>query len=438
MSGLLASATALLRRAVDVREGEAAALLLSFGYFFCLLCGYYILRPLREEMGIQGGVRNLQWLFTGTFVVMLAAVPLFGAVVARLPRGRFIPLVYRFFILNILIFYLLLGPARAGDGQGVHAARAFFIWTSVFNLFVVSVFWSVMADVFRSAQGKRLFGFIAAGGSAGAMAGPALVTWLAVPLGPVNLLLISALLLEGAVQCARRLLRAAPPAQPPTPAGPAARQPEEAIGGSAFAGFALLARSPYLLAIAGYILCLTAAATFLYFTQAHLIADAFDDSGERTRLFAAIDLAVNLLTILLQAFVTGRFIDRFGVAAALALLPAIVAAGFAGLAAAPVLAMIVAVQAVRRAANYAIARPAREILYTVVSPEEKYKAKNLIDTVIYRGGDAVSGWLFAGLAGAGLGLYAIAALALPLMALWIALAIVLGRRQQRLAAAEAS
>lgn len=431
MSRPLAAATALLRRAVDVREDEVAALLLSFGYFFCLLCGYYILRPLREEMGIQGGVRNLQWLFTGTFVVMLAAVPLFGAAVARLPRRQFIPLVYRFFILNILIFFVLLGPARAGDGQAVHAARAFFIWTSVFNLFVVSVFWSVMADIFRSAQGKRLFGFVAAGGSAGAMAGPALVTWLAVPLGPVNLLLISALLLEGAVQCARRLLRAAP-------AGHAAQKREEAIGGSALAGVTLLARSPYLLGIAAYILCLTAAATFLYFTQAHIIAGAFDESGERTRLFAAIDLVVNLLTILLQAFVTGRFIDRFGVAAALALLPVIVAAGFAGLTAAPVLAMIVGVQAVRRAANYAITRPAREILYTVVSPEEKYKSKNLIDTVIYRGGDAASGWLFAGLTAAGFGLYAIAALALPLMALWLALAIFLGQRQRRLAAAEAS
>ena len=208
-----------LARVVAVRPGELRSLGWSFAYFFCLLAGYYVLRPLRDEMGIAGGVRNLQWLFTATFAAMLAAVPLFGAVVARLPRRRFIPLVYHFFVANIAIFWLLL----ALDVGKVHVARVFFVWISVFNLFAVSVFWSFMADLFSSEQGKRLFGFIAAGGSAGALAGPAITVWLAVPLGPVNLLILAAVLLEAAVLCARRLEFAAPQAGradaalPPTP-----------------------------------------------------------------------------------------------------------------------------------------------------------------------------------------------------------------------------
>ena len=195
-----------LLRVVEVRPAEQKALLWSFAYFFCLLAGYYVLRPLRDEMGIAGGVRNLQWLFTATFVVMLAAVPAFGAVVGRLPRRRFVPLVYHFFVANIAIFWLLL----TFDVAKIQVARVFFVWISVFNLFAVSVFWSFMADLYASEQGKRLFGFIAAGGSAGALLGPALTVGLSVSLGPVNLLIVAALFLELAVLCARRLESAAP------------------------------------------------------------------------------------------------------------------------------------------------------------------------------------------------------------------------------------
>src|ERR1700752_303572 len=194
-----------LARVVDVRPGELRAVLWSFGYFFCLLAGYYVLRPLRDEMGIAGGVRNMPWLFTATFFVMLAAVPGFRAVGARLPRRVFIPLVYHFFVANIAIFWVLLTL----DIGTLHVARVFFVWISVFNLFAVSVFWSFMADLFAPAQGKRLFGFIAAGGSAGALLGPAVTAGFAVPLGPVNLLIVAALLLEAAVLCAHRLESAA-------------------------------------------------------------------------------------------------------------------------------------------------------------------------------------------------------------------------------------
>ena len=246
----------MLARSVNVREDEIRALLLSFAYFFCLLCGYYILRPLREEMGVAGGVRNLPWLFTGTFLVMLAAVPAFGAAVARFPRRKLVPFVYRFFIVNILLFYLLF---TLGAGR-VYLARAFFIWVSVYNLFVVSVFWSFMADIFESAQGKRLFGFIAAGGTMGALLGPAITTFLAVPLGPINLLPISAVFLELAVQCIRLLL-ASPGVREYAADAPAG----EAIGGGVFSGAVRVFRSPYLLGICVYILLFTTTSTFVYF-----------------------------------------------------------------------------------------------------------------------------------------------------------------------------
>ncbi len=414
---------AVLARAVDVRADEIRALLLSFAYFFCLLCGYYIIRPLREEMGIAGGVENLPWLFTGTFVAMLVAVPLFGATVARFAKRRIVPLVYRFFIANILIFFVLL----RFDIGAEHVARAFFIWTSVYNLFVVSVFWSFMADVFRNDQARRLFGFIAAGGSAGALLGPALTAALAVPLGPVALLLISALFLEGAVQCVRRLAVAMPArARDDTSDG-------APIGGGVFAGITLVLRSRYLLGICLYILIFTTTSTFLYFQQAHIVAAAFDDPAERTRLFALIDLSVGVLTLLVQCFATGRLIGWLGVGPVLAVLPLLTVVGFVGLAMAPTLVVLVAFQSIRRAANFAIAKPSREVLYTVLDAERKYKAKNVIDTLVYRGGDAVSGWAYAGLSAIGLGLPAIALAVVPLAGVWMATGLRLGRAQDRMA-----
>ena len=414
---------AVLRLAVDVRPGEVRALLWAFAYFFCLLCSYYILRPLRDEMGIASGVENLQWLFTGTFVAMLLAVTLFGWTVARFPKRRLVPLVYRFFIVNILIFFVLLQV----DELRVPVARAFFIWVSLFNLFVVSVFWSFMADLFRSAQGRRLFAFIAAGGSAGALLGPSITAVLAVPLGPVNLLLVSAVFLELAVWCIGRILKA------PVPEDDAARSTGPAIGGRALAGLGLIARSPYLIGICAYILLFTTTSTFLYFQQAHIVAAAFDDPAERTRLFAVIDLSVGLLTILLQLCIAGRLLTRFGVGFGLSFLPLVTLLGFAALAFAPTLVVLVGFQSVRRAANFAISKPAREILFTVIGVEAKYKAKNVLDTVVYRGGDMASGWAFAGLRGVGLDLPAIATLTVPLAGLWIWLAWRLGRRQAAMA-----
>jgi AAA family ATP:ADP antiporter len=421
-----------LIRVVAVRPEEAAALCWSFAYFFCLLAGYYVLRPLRDEMGIAGGVRNLQWMFTATFVVMLAAVPLFGWIVATLPRRRFIPLVYHFFVFNIALFWLLMtfGVAR----QDV--ARVFFVWISVFNLFAVSVFWSFMADLFTSEQGKRLFGFIAAGGSAGALFGPAVTVALAVPLGPVNLLIVAAVLLELAVFCAHRLESVAPGVTDNLVSDVAgepavAKVPEtKGLGGGWLAGLAMILRSPYLAGIALWVIFLSIAGTFLYFQQANIVAAASDDPAVRTRIFATIDLAIGILTIVVQCVATGRLLARFGVGRAVAFLPLVFGVGFLALAWMPGLLVVIAFQAIQRTANFAIANPAREVLFTVVRRDEKYKAKNVIDIVVFRGADAMAGWLFALLRGAGLELSTIAAGTVPLAAVWLVLALALGRGQE--------
>lgn len=425
-----------LTRTVALRPGEGRALLWSFAYFFCLLAGYYVLRPLRDEMGIAGGVRNLQWLFTATFLAMLAAVPVFGAMVARLPRRRFIPLVYHFFVVNIVIFWLLL----AFDVGRVQVARVFFVWISVFNLFAVSVFWSFMADLFASEQGKRLFGFIAAGGSLGALLGPALTVALALPLGPVNLLIVAALLLELAVLCARRLEPVAVPGGTASLTSAAmlpARAEAAELGGGWLAGIAMVLRSPYLAGIALWVLLLSLTGTFLYFQQANIVAAASDDPAVRTRIFATIDLSIGILTIIVQFFATGRLIARFGVGRAAAILPLVFGLGFLALAFTPMLIVVIAFQAVQRTANFALSNPAREILFTVLEREEKYKAKNVIDIVVFRGADAASGWLFALLRGAGAELSAISLATVPLAGIWLVLALALGRAHERRAATPA-
>jgi len=392
-------------------------MLWSFAYFFCLLAGYYILRPLRDEMGVAGGVSKLQWLFTGTFLVMLAAVPVYGALVARVPRRRFIPLVYHFFVANLAIFWVLL--SLGVERQIV--ARVFFVWISVFVLFAVSVFWSFMADVWRSEQGKRLYGFIAAGGSAGALAGPAITIGLAKALGTVNLLLVAALLLEAAILCAARL-----EVEQRAPA-----EKQGVIGGGAINGVLEVLRSPYLAGITLWVALLSVVATFLYFEQAAIVAAASDDPAVRTRIFASVDLAVGVLTIAVQFLATGKLIARFGVGLALALLPLVFASGFAVLAAAPVLTVVIAFQALQRTANFAISNPAREVLFTVVEREEKYKAKNVIDIVAVRGADAAGGWFFTALRSLGMDIRAISLAAILVAGACLALALGLGRAQER-------
>jgi AAA family ATP:ADP antiporter len=418
----------VLARAVPATRAERAAALWSFAYFFTLLAGYYVLRPLRDQMGIAGGVRNLPWLFTATFVALIVAQPLYGALVARLPRARFIAIVYHFFAANLVAFWLLLTL----DVDKVVVARVFFVWVSVFNLFVVAVFWSFMADLFTSEQGKRLFGFIGAGGTAGALLGPTITIGLAVPLGPTNLLIVAVIFLELAVFCTHRLERSAGGAQH------AARAEPRTIGGSAFAALPELVRSPYLIGVALWVSFLSFAATMLYFMQANVVQASVHGAGAQTRIFASIDLAVGLLTLATQVFATGRLLERFGTGATAAALPAVYVLGFAAIALAPVLGVVLVVQVVQRWMNFAIANPARQVFFTVVGRGEKYKAKNLIDVVVYRGSDALYGWVYDSLHALGAKIAGIALIALPIVLAWSVLSLGLGRSQERRAARDAA
>jgi AAA family ATP:ADP antiporter len=380
------------RTLLGVAVGERAAVLAGFLFFFCLFASYFMLRPVRETMGIAGGVKNLQWLFTATFVVMLAAIPLYGLCSARLPRRRFVPWVYGFFIVNLLAFAL----ATRAAPDNVWLARTFYVWLSVFNLFVVSIAWSLMADVFRPEQAKRLFPVLAAGASAGGLAGPVLSGWLVPLIGLTGLMLLSAILLAATLPGVGYLFgwrRRAGAGH--THAGDAVKQQDPAlpIGGSLMAGLTLVLRSRYLLGIALFVILLATASTFLYFEQARLVAEAFPDRTRQTQVFSALDAVVQALTILVQLFFSGRVARRYGVTALLTGIPLAVAAGFVLLAAVPTFAVLAGIMILRRVGEYAMIRPGREMLFTVVDAETKYKAKNVIDTAIYRAGDAVSAWV---------------------------------------------
>jgi AAA family ATP:ADP antiporter len=388
---------------------EVLPLCWSFLYFFCLLCGYYILRPVRDEMAIEGGVQNLPWMMTGTFVTLLLVTPLFGYLCAQVPRDRLLLTVYVFFGAHLVVFFLLMANHVAPHW----IARVFFVWLSVFNLFVVSVFWSFMADLFTPDQGTRLFSVIAAGGSTGAMVGPLVTTALTYVVPIPFLMMVSAAFLGACSLCIRRLDRW-------SREQPSHRlsRPGEAIGGSMWAGVRMAFSSSYLLGICGYLFFLTTTATFLYLEQTKLIGEQIATPQGRTRLFAVMDLAVNVTTFLTQLFITGPMIARFGLASALMVLPAASIVGFGMIGLIPLLAVFILFTIVRRIGEYAIAKPAREVLFTVLSRENKYKAKNFIDTAVSRGGDAMTGWIVNGVKSLGMTATHIAWILVPLACLW--------------------
>ncbi len=408
-----------ISRFVSIEPGELAAMLWSFAYFFCVLCSYYILRPLRDEMGVTIGAGGLQWLFVVVFLVMLAVVPLFGWVVSRYARSRIVPIIYGFFVLNLVGFWLLFKVAEAST----LFASAFFVWVSVFNLIVVSLFWSVMSDAWSNDQAKRLYGFIAAGGSAGAITGPLLTHSLVSITGPTHLLLVSAMLLTLAIACAVGLRQHIDDDKPSAAA-------DVPTGGSILAGAQRTLQSPYLRKIALWVLLANLIGTFFYLEQARIIGETMGDRTERVQLFARMDLIVNTLTVLGQLALTARLLQRIGVGLSIAVLPLSAIIGLLALAFAPTLTVIVAVMVAERVIAFAIANPGMRVLYTVVAPEEKYKSQNFIDTVVFRGGDAASGWLINGLARSlGVSASVVAAVALPFAFAWLALSLLLGREQ---------
>ncbi|MGH8416274.1 MAG: NTP/NDP exchange transporter [Pseudomonas sp.] len=414
---------------LQVQPHERAALSLGFAFHFCVLASYYLVRPLRDALGLEGGADKLQWLFTATFVVMLIAVPLYGAMVARLAAKRFVPLVYRLVALSMLIFGLLISRHEAP----VLVGRVFFVWISVYNLFIVTVFWSVLVDRFSNEQGRRLFGFIAAGGTLGTFIGPLLAATMATHLGPLALTVAAAVLLEIAVRCYRALLLRTQPRSPDEGGGGGYQRLGEesrSMGGGVLADVTLILKSCYLLGLVLFMLLHTSAATLLYFEQGRIVADSYANVAARTQFFAYVDLTVSVLTLVFQLLLTAPLIRLVGIGGALAAMPIATLVAFAAMALAPVPASVALAQGLRRAVEFAIVRPAREVLWTVVSREEKYKAKNVIETLVYRGGDAASGWLSAGLSTLGAGFGLLALLIVPFAGLWSWLSAWLAERQE--------
>jgi len=416
-----------LARLINAHPTELRASMAGFALFFCLFSGYFMLRPIRESMGIQGGVENLQWLFTATFVAMLVAVPLFAWLNSRVARVHYIDWVYGFFCANLLLF---AGLFFALEGS-VWLARVFYVWISVYNLFVVSVAWSLMADVFDGPQARRLFAFIAAGASVGGLVGPAASALLVGALGQFGLMLLAALLLAMAVALKHYLMAWREVNGAGRPGAEQAESPRRPVAGNPFSGLTRVLGSRYLLGIAAFVLLLTTASTFLYFEQARLVAELFPDRAEQVRVFSAIDFVVQAGALLSQLFITGRIAQRLGVRMLLAVVPALVCLGFIGLALAPTFAMLAAVMIVRRIGEYAFVRPGREMLFAPLDAESKYKAKNFIDTVVYRGGDALSGWAKALLDMLAQGTLLVALVGAGCAAVWGALGWYLGGRTDR-------
>ena len=426
-----------------IEPNELRAVIVSFIYLFCLMASYYTMRPLRDALASEIASEDLKFLWTGTFVASTLAAFVFGWVVSRFRISQFLPWVYGFFVINIVIFYMLMAafplaspdtittpimnvwPIIIGEAKvSTVVACVYYVWLSVFNMFVVSVFWSFLADRYSKDQSKRLFGFIAAGGSAGAALGPLATAAVVQSLGVDNMLVIAATVLSITILCIRDLTRH-------TEGGHSEelkiKNLKDKVGGSAWSGFSTLIKDPYLLAIAVFVILYTFISTIFYVAQVDLVRAAFETREARYAVNAIVDGIVNGLAIFTQLFVTSRIASRWGLVFLLACMPAFMAMAFISLSAFPVLMMILTLQVIRRAGNYAMTRPGREMLWTVVDREKKYKAKYVVDTSVYRGADLVNIWIENGLRSAGFGLAQIAIVGSGVAAVWCAVSIYLGK-----------
>ncbi|MBX9607154.1 MAG: MFS transporter [Gammaproteobacteria bacterium] len=401
-----------------VRQEERVPALLAFAFIFILMAAYYVLRPVRDALASDWSDAEVSLLWTVNFTLCIAVVATYGYVVSRVRLRYVVPGLYVCFAASFFGFHLL----ASGVAQAPLADKAFYVWVSVFSLFHVSVFWSFMADVFDREQARRLFPLIAAGASAGALAGPLVPMLLGESLPASTLMLAAALMLCLPLPLAIALgRRRRAPSQDGLELDAEAR-----LGGHPLRGFSLLITHPRLLGIALFLLLFTMVNAFFYFEQKNLLADY--ELATRTRLLGTVDWLTNLLTFLLAFFATSRLLGRLGMGATLALLPALAAGGLLCLALAPAALLLLALQVCRRAGEYAITRPAREMLFTQVDRETRFKAKPVIDTVVYRGGDTLTGWAFSGLShGLGLGLGALAAVGVFISVLWAVVGYRLGR-----------
>ncbi|WP_241617888.1 NTP/NDP exchange transporter [Rosenbergiella epipactidis] len=417
------------QRLVSIKQEELAPLCWGWLYIFSLLCAYYILRPIRDTVSTLTGAHSLPWLFTAVLITMLLLQWPYNRLSQRLPRERFISYSYQACALILCAF--ALGFARHGGLHDLFLGRAFFVWVSVFNLFAVSVFWALIVDIFDSERGKRLFGLLAAAATIGAIGGSGLTSLVANHLSTPVLLIIAVGLIQVSVfsakrlsHCGRRLSQSA--------------TEEKASHSSSAGGLTPLLigirqtlASPYLLGICGYILFYSVTSTLLYFQQAAIVQHAFSQPAQRTTFFANVDLAINVLTLICQLTASGKILSRWGVALSLALLPLVSILGFGWLGVAPSLSVLVGFTIVRRSINFALARPSREILFTVVPTSEKYHAKVFIDTLVYRVGDQVGAWSYQAVSLLGVAALPLTLFSMILAAGWAVLSVVLGRAQQR-------
>jgi ATP:ADP antiporter, AAA family len=414
----------LFAKIVDVKREELRALWLGFVFHFLILAGYYITKPIRDSIGASN-MEALPWMFTATLVAMLIANAAFAATVARMSRRKFIPLAYGFFILVFGLFFIAMRP----EAEQVWIGRGFFVWVSVFNLFNTAVFWAFMTDLFTVEQGKRLYGFIAVGGTLGAIFGAYITKHFVREIGPANLLVIAAAMFAIAGFLVRFF-----------PHGFAKEDktatPEAPVGGSVWSGITHICHSPYLMGLAGTIVLYTTTSTWAYFQQSELVGGVLKTSNARTEFFGSLEIWVNSMTVLIQIFLTGRLLKWFGIAFTLVSLPFLSMVGFAAMAVAASLSLLAVFQVARRAAAYALMRPSREILFTVLKREDKYKVKSVTDTLGYRTGDQLGSWSYHGLQGVGLALGAISWIAVPVTAGWCVLSIWLARKQATLARAQ--
>lgn len=417
-SATAAAAPRVLGRAIRVEPGEWARLLMAFAYFFFLLGGYFMLRPIRGTVAAYSS-DVLHWLYTATFLAMLALVPVFGFLVSRFRRSRFVPAIYLFFIANLAVFMAVF----EGEATPLWIQRTFYVWLSVFNLFVVSVFWSFMADIFRPGQAQRLFGVIMAGGSVGAIAGPRVTAGLIEAGGAQGVMAASLACLAVATLMAVVLGRHE---------RQATHRPAEVIGGSVWEGAVRVFRSRYLLFACLLMLVHNLTSTFLYNGLAVLVDRSIVGFNQRTVFFSYIDFVVQIIAFVFQFFITSRLVTAFGMPRTLILVPALLAGGFVILGSTMGLVLFAAVGVAQRSMNYGVLGPTKEMLFTVVDRETRYKCKNFIDTAVYRGSDVTASWIFKGMTSAGLSLAQIAWLYLPVLGLWAWGAWRLGRLYTRL------
>jgi AAA family ATP:ADP antiporter len=419
--------TRIFRSTTVIERFELRAVVFSVLYFFFLFGSYSVVKPVRDAMGTVYGVKHLQELFTATFLASLVFAPLYSGLAARIRLSTFLPWVYGFVAASVLSFFALF--RNVSDPQQVHwVAAAFYVWVSTFNMLIISVFWSFMADIFSRDQAKRLFGFVAAGGTIGGIVGPLIATLLGKVVGNNGLMIVSAV---GFVVTAVLVRMLAHEKEHLAAKGVGGQNTtlDHKLSGGLFDGFRLLLRSPYLLLLALFLLLMTWVSTIVYFQLGDLITKAFASPDERTRAYAAIELAVNSLAVVLQLFGTGRLIQRFGVGVGLLVNPVIMVIAFLAVLFSPVLMLLAGIQIVRRVAEYAVAKPTREMLFTVVDQESKYKAKNVIDTVVYRFGDLSSSWISHAVLA--FGVSGLAIFGAIVSVIWFPVAFLLGTRYER-------